>query len=169
MPIRGPDPQLGQPGPLAHKIFVVLIKRHSRYGRPTQADVSFSKRELMRFILSSPSGPARHSPTTDFLGAGSGEASSSIFTPTASKSWSHSRSHKTEPACRNRVSKDFNEVGAMNVVEGRSIPNGGLRARRAPLKRGLSARLGEGVMNRSRGRPRIDWNVATISEMKDMP
>ncbi len=96
MPIRGPDPQLGQPGPLAHKIFVVLIKRHSGYGRPTQADVFFSKRELMRLILSSPSGPARHSPTTDFLGAGSGEASSSIFTPTASKSWSHSRSHKTE-------------------------------------------------------------------------
>ncbi len=43
MPIRGPDPQLGQSGPLAHKIFVVLIKRHSGYGRPTQADVSFSK------------------------------------------------------------------------------------------------------------------------------
>jgi hypothetical protein len=45
-----PDPKLGQPGPLAHKIFVALIKKHSGYGRPTQADVSFSKRELMRLI-----------------------------------------------------------------------------------------------------------------------
>lgn len=45
-----PDPRLGQPGPLAHKIFVALIKKHSGYGRPTQADVSFSKRELMRLI-----------------------------------------------------------------------------------------------------------------------
>jgi hypothetical protein len=43
-----PDPQLGQPGPLAHKIFVALIKKHSDYGRPIQQDVSFSKRELMR-------------------------------------------------------------------------------------------------------------------------
>jgi hypothetical protein len=45
-----PDPKLGQPGPLAHKIFVALIKKHSGYGRPTQADVSFSKREMMRLI-----------------------------------------------------------------------------------------------------------------------
>ena len=45
-----PDPKLGQPGPLAHKIFVALIKKHSGYGRPTQADVSFTKRELMRLI-----------------------------------------------------------------------------------------------------------------------
>ena len=30
-----PDPKLGQPGPLAHKIFVALIKKHSGYGRPT--------------------------------------------------------------------------------------------------------------------------------------
>jgi hypothetical protein len=45
-----PDPKLGQPGPLAHKIFVALIKKHSGYGRPTQADVSFSQRELMRLI-----------------------------------------------------------------------------------------------------------------------
>jgi len=45
-----PDPKLGQPGPLAHKIFVALIKKHSGYGRPTQPDVSFSKRELMRLI-----------------------------------------------------------------------------------------------------------------------
>jgi hypothetical protein len=45
-----PDPRLGQPGPLAHKIFVALIKKHSGYGRPKQADVSFTKRELMRLI-----------------------------------------------------------------------------------------------------------------------
>jgi hypothetical protein len=45
-----PDPKLGQPGPLAHKIFVALIKKHSGYRRPTQADVSFTKRELMRLI-----------------------------------------------------------------------------------------------------------------------
>ena len=30
--------------------FVALIKKHSGYGRPTQADVSFTKRELMRLI-----------------------------------------------------------------------------------------------------------------------
>ena len=45
-----PDPELGQPGPLAHKIFVALIKKHSGYGRTPQADVSFTKRELMRLI-----------------------------------------------------------------------------------------------------------------------
>src|SRR5947208_16152984 len=45
-----PDPKLGLPGPLAHKIFIALIKKHSGYGRPTQADVSFTKRELMRLI-----------------------------------------------------------------------------------------------------------------------
>jgi hypothetical protein len=45
-----PDPRLGQPGPLAHKIFVALIKKHSNYGRPIRAEVSFTKRELMRLI-----------------------------------------------------------------------------------------------------------------------
>ena len=45
-----PDPQLGQPGQLAHKIFVALLKKHSDYGRPVQSEVSFSKRELMRLI-----------------------------------------------------------------------------------------------------------------------
>src|SRR5947209_6497613 len=45
-----PDPKLGQPGPLAHKIFVALIKKHSGYGRPIRNEVSFSKRELMRLI-----------------------------------------------------------------------------------------------------------------------
>jgi hypothetical protein len=45
-----PDPELGQPGPLAHKRFVALIKKHSGYGRPIQNEVSFTKRELMRLI-----------------------------------------------------------------------------------------------------------------------
>jgi hypothetical protein len=45
-----PDPEFGQPGPLAHKIFVALIKKHSGYGRPIQSDVSFTKRELIRLI-----------------------------------------------------------------------------------------------------------------------
>src|SRR5271169_4892397 len=45
-----PDPRLGQPGPLSHKIFVALIKKHSDYGRPIQSDLSFTKRELMRLI-----------------------------------------------------------------------------------------------------------------------
>ncbi|QWG14290.1 replication initiator protein A [Bradyrhizobium sediminis] len=45
-----PDPALGQPGPLAHKIFVALIKKHSNYGRPIQSDISFTKRELVRLI-----------------------------------------------------------------------------------------------------------------------
>lgn len=43
-----PDPQLGQPGPLAHRIFVALIKKHSDYGRPVQSEIAFTKRELMR-------------------------------------------------------------------------------------------------------------------------
>ncbi|QAU49678.1 replication initiator protein A [Bradyrhizobium guangzhouense] len=45
-----PDPALGQPGPLAHKIFVALIKKHSNYGRPIRSDISFTKRELTRLI-----------------------------------------------------------------------------------------------------------------------
>src|SRR5438552_17136946 len=43
-----PDPRLGQPGPLAHKVFVALIKKHSNYGRPIPSDISFTTRELMR-------------------------------------------------------------------------------------------------------------------------
>jgi len=43
-----PDPQFGQPGPLAHRIFVAILKKHSDYGRPIQSEVSFTKRELMR-------------------------------------------------------------------------------------------------------------------------
>jgi len=42
-----PHPNYGQPGPLAHKIFVALIKKHSDYGRPVPDEVSFSKREIM--------------------------------------------------------------------------------------------------------------------------
>jgi len=45
-----PDPQLGQPGPLAHKIFVALIKKHSDYGRPIRKEISFTQRELARLI-----------------------------------------------------------------------------------------------------------------------
>jgi len=45
-----PDPRLGQPGPLAHKIFVALIKKHSDYGRAGRDQVTFSRRELMRLI-----------------------------------------------------------------------------------------------------------------------
>ena len=45
-----PDPSLGQPGPLAHKLFVALIKRHSSYGRPIPQEISFTKREIMRLI-----------------------------------------------------------------------------------------------------------------------
>lgn len=45
-----PDARLGQPGPLAHKIFVALIKKHSDYGRPIQKEVSFTRREIGRLI-----------------------------------------------------------------------------------------------------------------------
>lgn len=45
-----PDPRLGQPGPLAHKVFVAILKKHSDYGRPAQSDVSFSRRELARLV-----------------------------------------------------------------------------------------------------------------------
>jgi hypothetical protein len=45
-----PDPEYGQPGPLAHKVFVALIKKHSDYGRPTPEEVSFTRREIGRLI-----------------------------------------------------------------------------------------------------------------------
>ena len=45
-----PDPKLGQPGPLAHKIFVALLKKHSDYGRPIQREISFTRREIGRLI-----------------------------------------------------------------------------------------------------------------------
>src|SRR5258708_2536339 len=44
------DPEYGQPGQLAHKLFVALIKKHSDYGRPIQKQVSFAKREIMRMV-----------------------------------------------------------------------------------------------------------------------
>src|SRR6202042_1262957 len=45
-----PDPKLGQPGPLAHKIFVALIKKHSDYGRPIRSEIHFTRREIGRLI-----------------------------------------------------------------------------------------------------------------------
>src|SRR5712691_1751888 len=45
-----PDAILGQPGQLAHKIFVALIKKHSDYGRPIQNEISFTRREIGRLI-----------------------------------------------------------------------------------------------------------------------
>lgn len=45
-----PDAKLGQPGQLAHKIFIALLKKHSDYGRPIQKEISFTKREVMRLI-----------------------------------------------------------------------------------------------------------------------
>src|SRR3977135_3776983 len=45
-----PAPEYGQPGQLAHKLFVALIKKHSDYGRPVQKQVSFTKREIMRMV-----------------------------------------------------------------------------------------------------------------------
>jgi hypothetical protein len=45
-----PDPMLGQPGPLAHKIFVALIKKHSDYGKPIRSEVHFTRREIGRLI-----------------------------------------------------------------------------------------------------------------------
>jgi hypothetical protein len=45
-----PDPKLGQPGPLAHKIFVALLKKHSDYGRPIRNEISFTRREIGRLI-----------------------------------------------------------------------------------------------------------------------
>jgi hypothetical protein len=45
-----PHPKYGQPGPLAHKIFVALLKKHSDYGRPAPNQISFGQRELIRLI-----------------------------------------------------------------------------------------------------------------------
>jgi hypothetical protein len=45
-----PDPKLGKPGQLAHKIFVALIKKHSDYGRPIRKEISFTRREIGRLI-----------------------------------------------------------------------------------------------------------------------
>jgi hypothetical protein len=45
-----PDPNLGQPGPLAHKIFIALIKKHSDYGKPIRNEIHFTRREIGRLI-----------------------------------------------------------------------------------------------------------------------
>ncbi len=45
-----PDARLGQPGPLAHKVFVALMKKYSDYGVPVQNQISFTRRELARLI-----------------------------------------------------------------------------------------------------------------------
>lgn len=45
-----PNPRYGQPGPLAHKVFIAIIKKHSDYGRPVRDEVSFTQRELARLI-----------------------------------------------------------------------------------------------------------------------
>ena len=45
-----PDPRLGQPGPLAHKLFVALLKKHSDYGKPIRKEISFTRREIGRLI-----------------------------------------------------------------------------------------------------------------------
>ena len=55
-----PDPEFGQPGPLAHKVLMALIKKHSDYGRPIQNEVSFSQRELIRLIDRVEAGRAHH-------------------------------------------------------------------------------------------------------------
>ena len=45
-----PDPRYGQPGPLAHKVFLSILKKHSDYGRPIQNEISFGQRELIRLV-----------------------------------------------------------------------------------------------------------------------
>ena len=45
-----PDPRLGQPGPLAHKVFVALLKKRSDYGRPVRKEMPFTRREIGRLI-----------------------------------------------------------------------------------------------------------------------
>ncbi len=45
-----PHPNFGRPGPLAHKVFVAIIKKHSDYGRPIQSEISFTRREIMRLV-----------------------------------------------------------------------------------------------------------------------
>src|SRR4051812_44483650 len=42
------DPEYAQPGPVAHKVTLAVIRKQSSYGRPAQNSVSFSQRELGR-------------------------------------------------------------------------------------------------------------------------
>jgi hypothetical protein len=44
------DPEYAQPGPLAHRITLAVIRKQSRYGRPARNTISFSQRELGRLI-----------------------------------------------------------------------------------------------------------------------
>src|SRR6202167_5247822 len=46
-----PDPKLGQPGQLAHKIFIALIKKHSDYGGPIRKGFSFTQREIRGLLV----------------------------------------------------------------------------------------------------------------------
>jgi hypothetical protein len=41
-----PDLKLGQPGQLAHKIFIAILKKHSDYGRPISRDSEQLSRAL---------------------------------------------------------------------------------------------------------------------------
>ena len=45
-----PHPNYGRPGPLAHKIFIALMKKYSDYGTPIRNEISFTQRELARLI-----------------------------------------------------------------------------------------------------------------------
>jgi len=44
------DPEYAQPGPVAHKVTLAVIRKQSRYGRPAQNTISFSQRELARLV-----------------------------------------------------------------------------------------------------------------------
>ena len=44
------DPEYAQPGPVAHRVALAVIRKQSRYGRPAQGAISFSKRELARLV-----------------------------------------------------------------------------------------------------------------------
>ncbi len=44
------DPEYAQPGPVAHKATLAVIRKQSRYGRPAQNTISFSQRELGRLV-----------------------------------------------------------------------------------------------------------------------
>src|SRR5205085_12340830 len=42
------DPEYAQPGPVAHKVTLAVIRKQSRSGPPAQNLISFSQRELGR-------------------------------------------------------------------------------------------------------------------------
>jgi len=44
------DPEYAQPGPVAHKVTLAVIRKQSRSGRPAQNSISFSQRELGRLV-----------------------------------------------------------------------------------------------------------------------